>query len=87
MKGSYSTVCGLQIYQLWGGKELGLAKTTGSCVLAPPPVKKVHGLSAAERGENNLNGFKDFRTENCSSQGQNLALTGSFVPRSLDSGA
>ena len=31
-----------------------------------------------------LNGFKDFRTENGSSQGQNLDLTGLFVPSSLD---
>ena len=37
-------------------------------------------------GGNNLDGFKNFRTENGSSQGQNMALTGSFVPSSLDSG-
>ena len=40
---------------------------------------------AMGRGKN-LHGLKDFRTENGSSQGQNLALTGSFVPGSLDSG-
>ena len=40
---------------------------------------------AMGRGKN-LHGLKDFRTENGSSQGQNLALTGSFVPRSLGSG-
>jgi len=34
--------------------------------------------SAVERGGNNLKGFKDFRIENVSSQGQHLALTGSF---------
>ena len=34
-------------------------------------------------GGNNLQGFKNFRTKNGSSQGQNLALTGSFVPNSL----
>ena len=39
--------------------------------------------STGERGGNNLNGFKNFRTENGSSQGQNLALTGLFVPSSL----
>jgi len=33
-----------------------------------------------------LERFKDFRTENGSSQGQNLALTGLLVPSSLDSG-
>jgi len=33
-----------------------------------------------------LPGYKDFRTENGSSQGQNLALTGLCVPSSLDSG-
>jgi len=42
--------------------------------------------TAVERGGNNVNGFKDCRTENGSSQGQNLALTGLFVPSSLDSG-
>ena len=30
--------------------------------------------------------FKDFRTENGSSQSQNLVVTGLFVPNSLDSG-
>ena len=34
---------------------------------------------------NSSNGFKDFHTENGSCQGYNLALTGLFVPRSLDS--
>ena len=43
-------------------------------------------ISAGERRVDNFNGFKDFRTENGSSQGQNLALTGLFVPSSLDSG-
>jgi len=43
--------------------------------------------SAAQRGGNTLNGFTDFRTENGSSQGQKLALTGLFVPSSLDSGS
>jgi len=37
-------------------------------------------------GGNNLNGFQDFRTANGSSQGQNLALTGLFVPTSFESG-
>ena len=34
---------------------------------------------------NNLNDFKDFHTENGSSQCQKLALTGLFVPPSLSS--
>jgi len=41
---------------------------------------------AGEQIWNNLNGVKDFRTDNGSGQGQNLALTGVFVPSSLDSG-
>jgi len=43
-------------------------------------------MTPAERVGNNLNGFKDFRTENGSSQGQNLAFTGLFAPGSIDSG-
>jgi len=39
-----------------------------------------------EREGNNLKVFKDFRTENGSSQGQNLAVTVLHVPSSLDSG-
>jgi len=35
---------------------------------------------AAERGGGNLKGFKDFRTENGSSQGQILVLNVLFVP-------
>jgi len=38
---------------------------------------------AAERGGGNLNGFKNFRAENCSRQGHDLALTGLFVPSSV----
>jgi len=41
---------------------------------------------AGERGGNHLKYRKDVRTENGSSQGHNLALTGLFVPSSLDSG-
>jgi len=43
-------------------------------------------VSAVERGGTNLNSLKYFRTENSSSQGQNLAVTLLFVPSSLDSG-
>jgi len=39
--------------------------------------------SAGERGGNSLNRFEDVRTENSSSQGQNLTLT---VPSLLDKG-
>jgi len=37
------------------------------------------------RGENNLEGYKSSQLKNGSSQGQNLALTGLFVPKSPDS--
>ena len=43
-------------------------------------------FSAFERRGNNLNGFQDFRTDNCSSQGQNLISAVPSVPNSLDSG-
>jgi len=36
--------------------------------------------TAAERGGNTLHGSTDCRTQNGPSQGQNLALTGLFVP-------
>ena len=41
---------------------------------------------AGERGGNHSNCFKDIRTENGSSQGHNLVLTGLLVPSSFDSG-
>jgi len=41
--------------------------------------------AAVERAGNNFNGFKPFCAKNGSSQGHNLALTGLFVPSSLDS--
>ena len=47
------------------------------------PKEAANPYAAGERGGNNLSGF---RTENGSSQGQNLAFTGLCVPRSLDSG-
>jgi len=42
--------------------------------------------AAGEWGGYNITGFQDFRTENGSSQGQNLVLTGLFMPDVLDSG-
>ena len=39
-----------------------------------------------ERGGNNLNAVKDIYLEKGSSQGQNRALAGLFVPSSLESG-
>ena len=54
-----------------GGRKLG-------------SVFKDQGSSVERRG-NNLNSFKDFRTENGSRRGQNLAVTGSFATSSLDS--
>ena len=50
-----------------------------------PPLANHHQQTAAEWGGNNLEGFGNFRAENGSSQGQRLALTGLFVPSSLDS--
>ena len=44
------------------------------------------GGTAAERGGNDLKGCEDFRIENGSRRGLNLALTVLFVPSSLDSG-
>ena len=51
-------------------------------------IKKTKKKTEAtdERGGNNLNGLKFVRTENGSSKSQNLALTGLFVPSSLDRG-
>ena len=42
--------------------------------------------TAAERGGNNLNDVKVSRAANGSGQGQNLDWTGSFFPKSPDSG-
>ena len=36
--------------------------------------------ATVERGGNNFNGFQDFRAENGSSQGQQLALAVLYVP-------
>jgi len=44
-------------------------------------------VPAGERGGNDLNGFKDDRTENGSNQGLNLALTCLCIPSWLDSGS
>ena len=44
------------------------------------------GGTSGERGVNNFNDVQYFRTENSSSQGKNLALTGLCAPSSLDSG-
>ena len=43
-------------------------------------------MTAVERGGNTLHDFRDFCTNNGSSQGQHLALTVLFEPNSLDSG-
>ena len=48
-------------------------------------LSETERYTVAERDENK-NGFKDFRTEKGSRQGQNLALTGLCVPSLLDSG-
>ena len=58
----------------------------GSGIETERPGRAPRG-AAGERGGKNLNGVKDCRTENGSSQGQYLALTGLFVQSSLDSGS
>jgi hypothetical protein len=40
--------------------------------------------ASAEWGGKFLNDFKEVDTKNGSSQGKNMALTGAFVPSSLD---
>jgi len=54
----------------------------------PPPHRACPrhqaGVCTTERRGNNLIGVKHFRTENGSSQGRNLVLTGLFVPNLLD---
>jgi len=48
------------------------------CLINPRHLRVV--LEEIHRGGNTLNGFTDFRSESGASQGQNLALTGVFVP-------
>jgi len=52
----------------------------------PYTAEQARGKERAERRGNTLTGFPDFRIENGSSQGQNLALTGLCVSSSRDSG-
>jgi hypothetical protein len=49
-------------------------------------IRQLWRQAAVEPEGNNLNGLKDVRTENGSSEGQNLAVTGLGVPNSLDTG-
>ena len=63
-----------RLSQRWG--DNGHLRTCSS--LVPPPLPS---------GREQLPCFQHFRTEKGSSQGQNLALTGSFVPSTLDRGA
>ena len=44
------------------------------------PISPALPRTAVDREGNNLNDFKDFRTENGSNQGQNLALLGIRSP-------
>jgi len=60
-----------QVYEPWIRARLGTTAHFWFYLQLP---------SACERGGNNYKGFKDFRTENGSSQGQNLAVTGVSVP-------
>ena len=69
------------------GRALRVHGLSPSC--RPGLVAKIRQLwrqTAVELGGNNLNGFKDFRTEKGPSEGQNLTLSVLFVPNSLDSG-
>ena len=50
-------------------------------------LKHAQCRPASEREGNNLNRFKDLRTENGSSQSHNLTLTVVFVVRWFDHGA
>jgi len=52
----------------------------GSCRAAGGQThRNSFGPSAAERDRKKINGFKYLRTDNSSSQGRNLALTGLFI--------
>ena len=74
---------------------LHVPNSIGSGTLHPNPQPHNSGTAhdAHDRGdplssgeENNVKGFDDFLTENSSSHGQDLALTGLCVPSSLESG-
>jgi len=73
-----------------GGALPGAVTLAGAgWVRARPPLADRQAMqeAAAERGGNNLYDFQVIHTENGSSQGQNLALTGVCVSSSLDSSA
>ena len=58
----------------WGRSSTGVGS---NCLKRQSPA------CATDREGNNFNGFKDFRTENGSSEGQNLAVTVLCVQNSL----
>jgi len=60
-------------------KKLAVLETQMQAFRDEMKLAKSNPFSASS---NHLNGFKDFRTKNGSSQGQNLALTGVCVPSS-----
>jgi len=76
-------VSGLQVDLLWTPHNC--ASVCALRAQIPAHAACCHAVGAppaAEQGWNNLNGFEDVRTENGSSKGQNLALTGLLVPSS-----
>ena len=61
------------------------APETHTCIASSFNIARKERLHRCTGGKH-LNGFDGFRTENASSQGQDLALTVVCVPNSLDSG-
>ena len=55
-------------------------------VVAELPAVPINFDLPLTREGNDLKGLKDLFTENGSNQGSNMALTGLFVPSTLDSG-
>jgi len=75
--GSYLRLIHFVYHSTLGVRVIKKKKKRGAPLGPPPPHPRRRG--------DNLNGFKDFRAANGSSQGQNLSLTGLFVPSSLGS--
>ena len=59
-------------------------KTPAVAPDGPGPI--LYGNTAVKQRGNTLNGLRNFGAENGSSQGWDMALTGLFVPSSLDRG-
>ena len=63
-----------------------LCSEAESLLRVVPPEEQIFFRSVVEQGGVKFEDFPDFRTEDGSSQGQNLAMTGLLVPDLLDSG-